>query len=223
MIRVYYFHTPNVFKVLIALEEMGLEFEERRVDILKGEQVQPWFLAVSPNNKVPAIEDLHPEDGGPPITIFESGAILLYLSDKTGKLMPRSARRKAEVTQWLIWQAANQGPHMGQLVHYTTVASESVPYATQRHAREVERLLGVLNTRLADREYLAGEYSIADIMNYPWLRVAEVTGIKFQHFPHLARWFGLMSGRPAVKAALSETRIGGLEKAVEDSRPRKMK
>jgi GSH-dependent disulfide-bond oxidoreductase len=218
MIRIYYAETPNVLKITIALAEMGLPNEWQRIDIRKGEQFEPGFLAISPNNRVPAIEDLAPNDAGAPISIFESGAILLYLSEKTGKLIPSTARGKAGVTQWIMWQMAGLGPMMGQLAHFQNYAPEKLPYAVDRYANECRRLFKVLDTRLAESEYLTIDYSIADIAVYPWLIVRAALGLDFDNYPHLARWFDTISIRPAVKEALANTTLMGPAKMDDETR-----
>src|SRR5262245_44437778 len=169
MIDLYYWPTPNGYKVSIMLEETGLPYTLIPVNIGRGEQFKPEFLAISPNNRMPAIVDRAPADGGAPISIFESGAILLYLAEKTRCFMPADIRGRYEVMQWVMWQMGGLGPMAGQANHFRSYAPEQIPYAIDRYTKEVNRLLGVMNIRLRDREYLAGDYSIADMMSFPWV------------------------------------------------------
>jgi GST-like protein len=200
MIDLYYWTTPNGHKITIFLEETGLAYTVKPVNIGKGEQFDPAFLAISPNNRIPAIVDRDPPGGGEPIAIMESGAILLYLAGKTGRLYPDDLRGRVDVCQWLFWQMAGLGPMAGQAHHFLHYAPEPVPYATDRYVRECGRLYAVLNKRLADREYIGGEYSIADIACYPWVQ-PERQRQDMTHFPHLARWKAAIAARPAVQRA----------------------
>jgi GST-like protein len=201
-IELYYWPTPNGWKISIMLEETGLPYVVRYVDILKGEQFTPEFLAISPNNRMPAIVD---PDGpqGRPISIFESGAILQYLGDKTGKFYPLQPRRRIEVDQWLFWQVGGLGPMAGQAGHFRNYARQSLPYAIDRYTREVARLLGVMNKRLADREFLARRYSIADMACYGWVVPHERLGQDLGAFRNLKRWFETIGSRPAVKRGMA--------------------
>ena len=201
MIDLHYWTTPNGHKITIFLEETGLPYNIIPVNIGKGEQFKSNFLAVSPNNRIPAIVDHAPADGGKPISIFESGAILLYLADKTGKFIARDVRGRTESIQWLFWQMGNLGPMAGQNNHFSNYAVEKLPYAIDRYRNEVNRLYGVLNNRLADRAFLAGEYSIADMASYPWIVPYERQGQKLEDFPNLKRWFEAIRARPAVQRA----------------------
>jgi GST-like protein len=201
MIDLYYWTTPNGHKITLFLEEVGLPYRIIPVNIGKGEQFDPAFLAIAPNNRIPAILDQAPTGGGAPLSIFESGAILLYLAEKTGKLLPGDARGRAEVTQWLFWQMGGLGPMAGQNHHFSGYAPEKIPYAIERYTKETNRLYGVLNTRLADRPFVAGEYSIADIASYPWIVPYERQGQKLEDFPHLKRWFEAIRDRPATVRA----------------------
>ena len=200
MIDLYYWTTPNGHKVTIFLEEAGLPYTMKPVNIGKGEQFAPAFLAIAPNNRIPAIVDDDPPGGGEPVSIMESGAILLYLAGKTGRFYPRSLRERVDVGQWLFWQMAGLGPMAGQAHHFLHYAPEKVPYAIDRYVRETARLYGVLNKRLADREFIAGEYSIADMACYPWV-LPERQNQDMANFPHLARWKAAIAGRPAVQRA----------------------
>lgn len=198
MIDLHYWPTPNGHKVTIFLEEAGLLYKIFPVNITKGEQFRPEFLAIAPNNRIPAILDHAPADGGAPLSLFESGAILLYLAEKTGKLIPGDLRGRAEVLQWLFWQMGGLGPMAGQNHHFRNYAPEKLPYAIDRYVNETNRLYGVLNKRLADRPYVAGaEYTIADIASYPWI-LPEAQGQDIDSFPHLRRWREAIKARPAV-------------------------
>lgn len=198
MIDLYYANTPNGLKLRLFMEETGLPHRGIRVNIGKGEQFKPEFLAISPNNKIPAIIDHAPADGGAPLSMFESGAILLYLAEKTGHLLPADLRGRADVVQWLFWQMSGLGPMAGQIGHFNVFAPEEVPYAIERYTKETNRLYGVLDKRLADRDFIAGEYSIADIACYPWIVPHAPHGQDLDEFPHLRRWFETIKARPAT-------------------------
>jgi len=201
MIDLYYWTTPNGHKITMFLEEAGLPYRLIPVHIGAGEQFKPEFLALSPNNRIPAIVDQAPTDGGAPISLFESGAILLYLADKVGRFIPSDIRGRADVLQWLFWQMAGLGPMAGQNHHFGQYAPEKIPYAISRYVNETNRLYGVLNKRLADRPFVAGEYSIADMACYPWIVPHERQGQKLEDFPHLQRWFLEIKARPATARA----------------------
>lgn len=198
MIDLYHWPTPNGHKITIFLEEAGLPYRLHPVNIGKGEQFRPEFLAISPNNRIPAIVDNEPGDGGAPVSLFESGAILLYLAEKTGRFLPKDLRGRAEVLQWLFWQVGGLGPMSGQNGHFVHYAPEKIPYAIERYQKETNRLYGVMDRRLADRPFLAGDYSIADIASYPWVVPYERYGQNLGDFPHLKRWFEAIRARPAV-------------------------
>jgi GST-like protein len=199
MIDVYSWATPNGHKVHIMLEECGLPYRVHGVNIGRGEQFTPEFLAISPNNKIPALVDPDGPDGRP-ISLFESGAILLYLASKTGRLLPNDVRGKYEVLQWLMFQMGGVGPMLGQTHHFRIYAPEKLPYAIDRYTNEAKRLYGVMDTRLARSKYLGGpEYSIADIAVFPWLRSWKNQGIAWNDYPHLKGWFDEIAARPAVK------------------------
>lgn len=198
MIDLYYWPTPNGWKIAIMLEETGLPYKIVPVNIGRGEQFAPEFLAISPNNRMPAIVDHEPPDGGGPLSIFESGAILLYLGDKTGRFLPKDLRGRSRVTEWLMWQMGGLGPMAGQAHHFRQYAPEQLPYAIDRYTKEVNRLYGVMNKQLEKHEFLAGDYSIADMAAYPWVIPWERQGQKLEDFPHLKRWFDAMAARPAV-------------------------
>jgi GST-like protein len=199
MIELYYWPTPNGWKVSIALEELGLEYEVKTVNIGRGEQFKPEFLAISPNNRMPAIIDRDPAMGGEPISVFESGAILLYIAEKEGRLLPADTRGRFDVIQWVMWQMGGLGPMLGQNHHFRGYAPEQIPYAIDRYTNEAHRLYGVLNERLEGREYVCGEYSIADIACWPWIVPYERQGQDLDEFPDLKRWFETMKSRPAVQ------------------------
>jgi GSH-dependent disulfide-bond oxidoreductase len=201
-IELYYWPTPNGWKVSIMLEECGLPYVVRPVDISKGEQFAPRFLAISPNNRIPAIVD-PAGPGGRPMSVFESGAILQYLGRKTGKFYPRDEGSRVAVDEWLFWQMGGLGPMAGQAIHFRRYAPEPIPYALARYTDEVNRLFGVMNTRLAKREFLAGRYSIADMACVGWVRLAERAGQELAQFPHLMRWFETIRAREAVKRAFA--------------------
>lgn len=203
-IDLYYWTTPNGHKITIFLEEAGLPYEIKPVNIAKGEQFEPEFLQISPNNRIPAIIDRAPADGGEPISIFESGAILQYLAEKTGQFLPNDLRGRVEVMQWLFWQMSGLGPMLGQNHHFVGYAPEKIPYAIERYVKETERLYGVLDERLADREFLAGDYSIADMAAYPWIVPYERQQQNLDDFPHVKRWFGIIRSRPAVQRAYAK-------------------
>src|SRR5262245_60043192 len=201
-IDLYYWPTPNGWKITIMLEECRLPYTMIPVNISKGEQFKPEFLAISPNNRMPAIVDHH-GPGGRPISIFESGAILQYLGRKTGKFYPRDERGRVEVDQWLFWQMANLGPKAGEANHFRNYAPEKLPYAIDRFANEMHRIYGVMDRRLADGEFLAGEYSIADIACVGWVSRAERFGHDLSGFANVRRWLAALLARPAVKRGLS--------------------
>jgi GSH-dependent disulfide-bond oxidoreductase len=202
MIDLYYWPTPNGHKITMFLEEAGLPYTIHKVDIGKGDQFQPEFLAISPNNRMPAIVDHEPKGGGAPISVFESGAILLYLAEKIGKFISSDIRGRVEALQWLFWQMGGLGPMAGQNGHFNSYAPEKVPYAIDRYTKETTRLYSVLNKRLADRRFVAGEaYSIADMASYPWIIPHERHKQVIGDFPHLKRWFDEISARPATVKA----------------------
>jgi GST-like protein len=199
MIDLYYWPTPNGWKITIFLEETGLPYTIKPVNIGRGEQFKPDFLTISPNNRMPAIVDHDPAGGGEPIAVFESGAILQYLGDKTGRFFPAELRARTEVSQWLFWQMGGLGPMCGQAHHFRNYAPEQIPYGIARYTDEVNRLYGVMNKRLADRPFLAGEYSIADMACWPWIVPYRNQGQDLAEFPHLKRWFEELQARPAVQ------------------------
>ncbi len=202
MIDLYYWATPNGHKVTLFLEEAGLDYRVHPVNIGKGEQFTPEFLSIAPNNRIPAIVDTAPAGGGAPVSLFESGAILLYLAEKTGRFIPADPAGRAEVLQWLFWQMGGLGPMAGQNHHFSNYAPEKIPYAIGRYVKETARLYGVLDKRLADRAFVAGDdYSIADMASYPWIVPWERQGQNLADFPHLKRWFDAIAARPATVRA----------------------
>ena len=201
-IELYYWPTPNGWKITIMLEELGVPYTVKYVNIGKGDQFEPSFLKIAPNNRMPAIID--PEGpGGQPISVFESGAILQYLGRKFGKFYPADERRRVEVEEWLFWQVGGLGPMAGQAHHFRKYAPEKVPYGIDRYTKEVNRLYGVMNKRLAGRDYLAGDYSIADMASIGWIKPYEDQGQDLADFPNLKRWFEAVMARPAVERALA--------------------
>ena len=199
MIDVHYWPTPNGHKVTIYLEETGLPYTLHPVDISRGEQFNPDFLRISPNNRLPAIIDTEPAGGGPAVSVFESGAILLYLAHKTGVLLPKSPAAMAEMLQWLMWQMSGLGPMAGQNHHFRLYAPEKLEYAINRYMTETARLYGVLDRRLADRPFIAGnDFGLADIASYPWIVLHEMQAQRLEDFPHVARWYAQIAARPAV-------------------------
>ena len=203
MIDLHSFPTPNGWKVSIALEELELPYRFVPVNIARGEQFEPAFLAISPNNRVPAIVDHDPPGGGEPISVFESGAILLYLAEKTGRLLPTDLRRRVAATEWLMWQMGGLGPMLGQHGHFKVYAPEPIPYAQERYANEARRLYRILNGRLAGRDFLADEYSVADIACFGWVKLHEMHEIPLAEYPEVARWFEKLDARPAVQRGLA--------------------
>ncbi|MDD2876072.1 MAG: glutathione S-transferase N-terminal domain-containing protein [Acidiphilium sp.] len=206
MIELYYWTTPNGHKITMFLEEAGTPYTIHPVNIGVGDQFKPEFLRISPNNRIPGIIDTAPADGGAAISVFESGAILQYLAEKTGQFLPTDIRGRTEVMQWLFWQMGGLGPMLGQNHHFSQYAPEKLDYAINRYVNETNRLYGVLNKRLADREFVAGEYSIADIACYPWIVPYERQGQNLDDFPHLKRWFLAIQERPATVRAYEKAK-----------------
>ena len=202
MIDVYFWMTPNGYKVTIMLEEIGLPYNTIPINIGAGDQFKPEFLKISPNNKIPAIVD-HDGPDGKPLSIFESGAILMYLAEKSGKLMPSDTRRKYNVLEWLMFQMASVGPMLGQAHHFRRYAPEQLQYAIDRYTNEARRIYNVIDKRLGEVPYLAGDYSIADIATYPWLIPHKMQGQEIEKFPNLKRWYDAIYARPAVKKGLA--------------------
>jgi GST-like protein len=202
MIDLYYWPTPNGHKITLFLEESGLPYQIHPVNIGKGDQFKPEYLAISPNNKMPAIVDHDPRDGQGDLAIFESGAILLYLADKTGRFLPANEREKLKVLQWLFWQVGGLGPMAGQNHHFTRYAPEKIPYAIDRYVKETNRLYGVLNKQLGKERFVAGDYSIADMAIYPWILGYKGQQQDLNEFPNIKRWLDEISARPATIRAM---------------------
>ncbi len=217
MIDLYYWPTPNGMKASIMLEECEVEYKVIKINIGRGDQFTAEFLGISPNNRIPAIVD---RDTG--MSVFESGAILMYLADKTGRFMPRDDKGKYEVLQWLFWQVGGLGPMAGQLSHFVNYAPEPVPYAHTRYAQEYDRLLGVMNSRLADREFLAGDYSVADMASFPWVAGYKRLGTSLDAFPNLRRWFDVVKLRPAVRKGMDLGKDWRNESDLTDEEARKV-
>jgi GST-like protein len=214
MIELHYWPTPNGHKITMFLEEAGLPYTIKPVNIGKGEQFEPAFLAISPNNRMPAIVDTAPADGGGPLSVFESGAILQYLADKSGRFLPVEPRDRYQVLEWLYWQVGGLGPMLGQNHHFNRYAPEKIPYAIDRYVNETRRLYGVLNKRLAGRAFIVGkDYSIADMAAYPWIVPHEAQGMSLDEFPHVKAWFEAIRARPATERAyaLADTVKGNVD------------
>lgn len=220
MIDLHYWTTPNGHKITMFLEETGLEYRIHPVDIGKGEQFRPEFLKISPNNRIPAIVDRAPADGGEPVSVFESGAILLYLAEKTGRLLPRDLRGRVSAIEWMIWQVAGLGPMAGQNHHFGVYAQEKIPYAIERYVNETNRLYGVLDQRLEGRQFIAGDdYTIADIASYPWIVSWKRQQQNLDDFPNLRRWFESIRDRPSTLRAYERAeQFGTTQVTAEDSR-----
>lgn len=206
MIELYYWPTPNGHKITIFLEETALEYTIHPVNIAIGEQFQPDFLKIAPNNRMPAIIDRQPSDGGEAISVFESGAILQYLAEKTGKFLPSDLRDRKTVMEWLFWQMGGLGPMAGQNHHFSQYAPDKIPYAIDRYVKETNRLYGVLDRQLIDKDYIAGNYSIADMAAYPWIVPYQIQQQTIEDFPHLHAWFQRMGDRPAVIRAYEQAK-----------------
>lgn len=202
MLDIYFWTTPNGYKILLFTEEAGVPHTIKPVNISRGQQFQPDFLRISPNNRIPALVDHAPAEGKAPVSVFESGAILLYLAEKTRRFIPADLAGRVEVLQWLFWQVGGLGPMAGQNHHFRHYAPQKLPYAVERYVNETNRLYGVMNKRLADREFIAGPaYTIADMASYPWIVPYERQGQDLNDFPHLKRWFEAIAARPATRRA----------------------
>ncbi len=216
MIDLYYWPTPNGHKITIFLEETGTKYRIIPVHIGRGEQFKPEFLKISPNNRMPAIVDRAPSDGGAAVSIFESGAILLYLAEKTGQFIAGDIRGRVDVLQWLFWQMGGLGPMAGQNHHFVKYAPEKIPYAMERYIKETSRLYAVLDRRLMDREFVAGQYSIADMAAYPWIVPHQRQQQNLDDFPNLKRWFETIRARPAVVRAYEKGAAISAKPVVDD-------
>ena len=204
MIDLYYWPTPNGNKIMLMLEECGLNFTIHPINITAGDQFQPEFLKLSPNNRMPAIVDHDPNDGGTPIDLFESGAILLYLAEKTGQFYPTDLRERYSVMKWLMWQMGGLGPMAGQNHHFGRFAAEKIPYAIERYRSETARLYGVLNGALDGRSFITGDYSIADMACYPWIARYEWQEMDLGEYPNVQRWYEQIAARPATQTAYAK-------------------
>ncbi|NYZ15749.1 thiol:disulfide oxidoreductase [Azospirillum sp. RWY-5-1] len=217
MIELHYWPTPNGHKITLFLEEAGLDYEIKPVNISAGEQFRPEFLAIAPNNRMPAIIDRAPADGGEPVSVFESGAILVYLAEKTGKFMPGDLRGRKTVLEWLFWQMGGLGPMAGQNHHFVQYAPERIPYAMERYVKETNRLYGVLNKRLEGRAFINGDdYSIADMACYPWIVPHERQQQNLDDFPNLKRWFTAIAERPATVRAYEKGKAVNTQPTVNE-------
>ena len=216
MIDLYYWPTPNGHKITIFLEETGMPYRIHPVHIGRGDQFKPDFLKIAPNNRMPAIIDQDPAHGGEPVSVFESGAILLYLAEKSSEFIADDIRGRVEVLQWLFWQMGGLGPMAGQNHHFVKYAPERLPYAMDRYINETARLYAVLDRRLADREFVAGAYSIADMAAYPWIVPHERQQQNLDDFPNLKRWFDSIAARPAVKRAYDKGKAISAKPVVDE-------
>jgi GST-like protein len=216
MIDLYYWPTPNGHKITIFLEETGTPYRIVPIDIGRGDQFAPEFLKIAPNNRMPAIVDTAPADGGEPISVFESGAILVYLAAKSGRFLPRDTRAWVQVLEWLFWQVGGLGPMAGQNHHFVQYAPEKLPYAIDRYVKETSRLYAVLDKQLAGRAFVAGEYSIADMACYPWVVPHQRQQQNLDDFPNLKRWFEAIRARPAVERAYEKGRQVNTKPTVDE-------
>lgn len=223
MIELFTAPTPNGWKISIMLEECGLPYEVRWINIGKGDQFKPDFLAISPNNRIPAIVDHQPADGGEPISVFETGAILIYLAEKSGRFLPAAVRDRKEVLEWLFWQVGGLGPMLGQHGHFKLYAPDRIAYATTRYRNEAIRLYGVLDRQLANKAYVAGtEYTIADMACFPWVQTWKAQEIPFDDFPHVQEWYGRLKERPALRKGMELGRRQINRRPQDDAETRKL-
>ncbi|HSH41071.1 MAG TPA: glutathione binding-like protein [Arenicellales bacterium] len=220
MYDIYFWTTPNGYKLLLYAEEAGLDYTIKPVNIGRGEQFDPEFLKISPNNRIPALVDHEPTDGGEPLSVFESGAILLYWADKTGRFIPADPRARAKTLEWLFWQMAGLGPMAGQNHHFRNYAPDTIPYAIDRYINETARLYAVLDHQLEGRDYIADAYSIADMACYPWIRSYENQGLDINDFPNLKTWFERIQARPATQRAYDKGRSVNPSRATVDEESR---
>lgn len=223
MIDLYTWPAPNGHKVQILVEELGIPYRVMPIDITQGDQHQSDYRAINPNGKIPAIVDHAPRDGGPPQTVFESGAVMLYLAEKEGRFLASDLRRRSETLQWLFWQVGGLGPMMGQAQHFFRYAPVPVPYGIERYQQEVRRLLQVLDDRLEGREYIVGsDYSIADMACFPWIRIHRLTGVSLADFPRVQDWYGRVRARPAVDRGVSLLRERWVDVTASDDAKRNL-
>lgn len=222
MIDLYSWAAPNGHKVQILVEELGVAYRMVPVNITRGDQHAPAYRAINPNGRIPAIVDHAPADGGAPFPVFETGAIMVYLADKEKRFLPTSVRERSEVLQWLFWQVGGLGPMMGQAQHFFRYASEQVPYGIERYQAETKRLLKVMEDRLAGQEFLCGDYSIADMACFPWVRIHKMTGVSLEAFPHVQAWYGRVRGRPGVARGLDQLRDSWVDVTTSDEAKRNL-
>jgi GSH-dependent disulfide-bond oxidoreductase len=222
VIDLYTWPAPNGHKVQILVEELGIPYRVMPIDITQGDQHQPGYRMVNPNGKIPAIVDHAPRDGGAPMRIFESGAVMLYLAEKEGRFLPTELRARSEVLQWLFWQVGGLGPMMGQAQHFFRYAPQPVPYGVERYQQETRRLLQVLEDRLEGRDFIGVEFSIADMACFPWLRIHKLTGVSLQEFPRVLAWYGRVRARPAVGRGVSLLRERWVDVTTSDDAKRNL-
>lgn len=222
MIDLYTWPAPNGQKVQILVEELDIPYRVVPIDITQGDQHRPSYRAINPNGKIPAIVDHAPADGGPPCTLFESGAVMLYLAEKEGRFLGTGSRARNEVLQWLFWQVGGLGPMMGQAQHFHRYASTPVPYGIERYQQETRRLLQVLDERLDGRDFICPDYSIADMACFPWVRIHKLTGVSLEQFPRVQAWYGRMRARPAVGRGVSLLRERWVDVAASDDAKRNL-
>ncbi|OUR79884.1 thiol:disulfide oxidoreductase [Alphaproteobacteria bacterium 46_93_T64] len=221
MIDLYYWPTPNGWKISIALEEMGLDYNVIPVNIGRGDQFQDAFLEISPNNRMPAIVDHDPVDGGEPVSVFETGAILLYLAEKSGKFMPKDLRGRMQVIEWVMWQMGGLGPMLGQNGHFKFYALETIPYAQDRYNNEALRLFGVLDRRLEGRDFICDDYSVADMACWPWIITYKRQEIDLEKFPNVRRWYDALKSKPGLRRGYEVGREFGKPSGKWDDKARK--
>jgi len=223
VIDLYTWPAPNGHKVQILVEELGIPYRVMPIDITQGDQHQSAYRAINPNGKIPAIVDHAPRDGGPPLTVFESGAVMLYLAEKEGRFLASDLRPRSETLQWLFWQVGGLGPMMGQAQHFFRYAPVPVPYGIERYQQEVRRLLQVLDDRLEGRDYIVGsDYSIADMACFPWIRIHRLTGVSLADFPRVQAWYGRVRARPAVDLGVSLLRERWVDVTASDDAKRNL-
>ena len=222
MIDLYTWPAPNGQKVHILVEELGVPYRAVPIDITQGDQHQPEYVAIDPNGKIPAIVDHAPRDGGPSVTVFESGAVMQYLAEKEGRFMPTEPRLRSEAMQWLFWQLGGLGPMMGQAQHFFRYASEKVSYGIERYQQETRRRLLVMENRLDGRDYLAGDYSITDMARFPWIRIHKLTGVSLESLPRVRAWYGRVRARPGVDRGISLLRERWVDVTTSDDAKRNL-
>jgi len=222
MIDLYSWAAPNGHKVQILVEELGIEYRMVPINITRGDQYDPAYRVINPNGRIPAIVDHAPSDGGPPFSVFETGAIMVYLADKEQRFLPTAMRERSEVLQWLFWQVGGLGPMMGQAQHFFRYAPEQVPYGIERYQNETRRLLKVLEDRLADREFVCDDYSIADMACFPWVRIHKYTGVSLDQYPNVQAWYGRVRARPGVGRGLDQLRESWVDVTTSDEAKRNL-